>query len=92
MNIQITDDLRLTSDDFNYIVRKRKIVQTGKHKGEIKWDPISYHNTMGHVAKSLMQKNLRWSDAETVEQLEQEHDRFKKIIADKFNMEMVEIK
>jgi hypothetical protein len=88
MNIQITPKVVLTSDNDNFILNKRTVVQKGKTKGEVKLMPFAYCGTLAHAAKVLLEKNLKWSEAESFKELEAEHEAFKKLVAEKFNVEI----
>ena len=52
-------DYRIRSDTMQVMVEKRSIVGSGKFKGEEKWLAVSYHSTMKHAVRWLLDRIIR---------------------------------
>ena len=76
MNIRITEDYRLTSDAYNFIVEKRSITGPDSKKiapGTEKWKQLSSHPTIELACKGLLRHKLLDSDAQSLKELIEVH-------------------
>lgn len=82
LNIRINENYRITSDNFNVILRKRKLVdptkapnwQQRKAKGAspeitVKWEDVGYYPKIEQALEAVVDKTVLESDAETIPQL-----------------------
>ncbi len=70
MNIRITEDYRLTSDPYNFIVEKRSIAgEKAKNPGEELWKQISCHGSAERACKAVLKHRLLDSDAQSLQEL-----------------------
>ena len=61
MKLQITDQYQITTDEFQYIVNRKRT-----RKGKLGWDPESYHPTFQGALQSIGERLVRGSDAQTL--------------------------
>lgn len=69
MNIQINEDVRITSDPFNVIVEIRKVTKSGKNAGEERWEADSYHGSLEQAVQHIHRQNIQMSDSDSVDKL-----------------------
>jgi hypothetical protein len=46
-------DFSIDSDERQYILREKKVVESGKNAGQETWVPISFHSSLPHVLQAL---------------------------------------
>lgn len=46
-------DFSIDSDERQYILREKKVVESGKNVGQETWVPISFHSSLPHVLQAL---------------------------------------
>lgn len=73
--IQIDDDYRITSDQYQWILQKMRVVATGKRKGEVDWDCITYHASLKQSLSSYLERSLRLSEASSLKELQEVSDK-----------------
>lgn len=83
MNIVFSEKYKLTSDELNIMVHKKKVIDPTKSPNWAKlqaegadptprqeWsDPISYHGTIEQAVNSIINREIRLSDAESLREL-----------------------
>lgn len=62
VRIAIGKDWVITSDIFQFILNKRKLVKTGSKAGEEWLDAIGYYPTLTQLVSGLIHQNIRDSD------------------------------
>ena len=61
MKLRITDQYRITTDEYQYIVNRKRT-----RKGKLDWEPESYHPTFQGALQHIGERLVRGSDAQTV--------------------------
>ena len=61
MKLQITDQYQITTDEYQYIVNRKRT-----RKGKLDWDPESYHPTFQGALQHIGERMVRGSDAQTL--------------------------
>ncbi|MBU5266229.1 hypothetical protein [Virgibacillus proomii] len=82
LNIRINENYRITSDNFNVILRKRKLVDPTKAPNwqqrkakvaspeiTVKWEDVGYYPKIEQAINAVVDKTILDSDAETIPQL-----------------------
>lgn len=70
--IVLSETHRLINDDSCYTLQERKITQTGKNKGEGRWENVSFHrNILGGVKAYREIARKKASQACTAEKLDE---------------------
>lgn len=72
MIVPINEDHRINSDELQWITQQRKVTLTGVNKGQVNWDNISFHTSLESAIKSLGERLIRRSTADTLEKVVQE--------------------
>ena len=67
--INIDKDYRIRSDPYQWILEKSRIPEKGKDKGNVVWDNVSYHPSIKQSCEAYLEKSLRLSDAESLQDL-----------------------
>lgn len=92
MNIQITDNYRITSDKLNIILQEKYEKRDGKGKnatptGEFNYQNVGYFGNLDHLVKRLVEKEIYNSDAESlhsvVDQIDELTKQMQKHLTDK---------
>ncbi len=47
-------DIRVTTDDWNYIVQEKRVAEKGKTAGQVYWATKSYHTTLSSLSRALV--------------------------------------
>lgn len=47
------DDIRVTTDDWNYIVQEKRVAEKGKSAGQVYWATKSYHTSVSSLSHAL---------------------------------------
>lgn len=76
MEIFVGEDYKITSDVHNLILNERVISK----KGEKYYRAISYHTTLPDLARAMLERSIRKSDAESILKLSEAVNRIKKEI------------
>ena len=66
MKIQIDELFQIVSDDNQYILQERKVVQDGKTKGSEYFTNQKYFGTIEGVLKCYKETQIRRSDCQTL--------------------------
>lgn len=95
LNIQVTEEYRITSDDRNIIVNERHFTdptkapnwKERKAKGAApepveKWREISYHSTVEEAMNKIVDKTILRSEATTISELLSEISDIRRQISD----------
>lgn len=95
LNIEVTEDYRITSDNMNIIVNERYLADPTKapnwKKREAegaspepveKWREISYHSTVESAMNKIVDKTILDSDAQTISELLREIREIRREISD----------
>lgn len=71
MEIRLTDDYRLATDQFNYILQKRSVVkdENSKNYGNEAWSSIGWYGRLEHMANKLIELEIKQSDADQLHEL-----------------------
>jgi hypothetical protein len=82
MNIQVNETYRITSDSHNYIVNESRMVDPTKSPNwakreaegadptpKAKYFEVSYHGTLEGALKSIIDRQLKTSDATNIREL-----------------------
>jgi hypothetical protein len=70
MKLPIDDRYRIDSDEYQWRVSRSRVV-----KGELKWEPISFHPSLESAVQAYADRCLRLSEAEGVAEAKAEVDR-----------------
>lgn len=57
LNINL-GDIRVVTDEYNYIVQVRKVTEKGKAAGTEYWQSVSYHGNLEQVSRALLDMRL----------------------------------
>lgn len=79
MNILVTKDYRLVSDEYCIIVEHRRV---NKKNGQEYWTPETYHRTVEQAMEWLLQKKIRESEATSLKELKNEISEIKQLLAE----------
>ena len=60
MKLRITDQYQITTDEYQYIVNRKRT-----RKGKLDWDAESYHPTFQRALQHIGERLVRGSDAQT---------------------------
>lgn len=67
MNIKLNDKYRITSDTHNYILQEGKYPdphhKMTKNTHEIRWNDVGYYGNINHLIESLLEREIKESDA-----------------------------
>jgi len=69
MEIHINDKFVITSDEYNFILNTKSIIQSGKNKGKERTKPIKFCPTLSSLANAYIQLRARQSTAIDFKQL-----------------------
>lgn len=69
MQVDINKDWRITTDSMNWILQKRYITQTGKKKGEIRWESEAYCGSLGSLLNHYLDKRTKDNDAGSIAEI-----------------------
>ncbi|MBO1513243.1 hypothetical protein [Metabacillus bambusae] len=70
MNIKIGDSYLITSDSMNVTLNQRyEKKKDGAGTGEFDYKPIGYFSSLVHACNSLLDREIRISDAENLSEL-----------------------
>ena len=61
MKLRITDQYQITTDEYQYIVNRKRT-----RKGKLDWEPESYHPTFQGAFQHIGERLVRDSDAQTL--------------------------
>ena len=61
MKLRITDQYQITTDEYQYIVNRKRT-----RKGKLDWDAESYHPTFQRALQHIGERLVRGSDAQTL--------------------------
>jgi len=94
VNLQITEDYRIRTDSRNWILERRKDpekapikkAQEGSDR-EIKWKPWGFYPSLSGAITGLYSLQIKLSDAESLEDLQEESRRILKEIGDGLGVE-----
>ena len=75
MEIPLKNNLYIRSDDNNYILSEKSIVQEGKNKGEEYWRDLGYYTKISHLLEAYGHKILRNSSIQTLRELKEAIDK-----------------
>ena len=72
MELRLTDDYRLTTDAYNYILQKRRVIQDEESEnfGKESWSNVSYHGRFKDVISKLIDLEIKQSDVTDLQELE----------------------
>jgi hypothetical protein len=75
MIIPITNDYRITADEYQWILQKLSGTRKNRKTGELEpnWKDKGYYNSLEHLANDLCTRMVRTSSASTIAELEQEY-------------------
>lgn len=71
MNIQINDNYRITSDKHNVILEEKKVAEKGKNAGQAYYKQIAFYPSLQLALKGFAKFNINFSNAESIEELQQ---------------------
>jgi len=66
----LDEDYRITSDVYNWTLQKKHTAEKGYNKGEVVWSNISYHASIKQAVESYLERSLRLSDANSLQELQ----------------------
>ena len=67
--IRIDNEFRIKSDPYQWILQKSRYPETGKHKGELVWDSLTFHASIKQACDAYLERSLRHSDATSFNEL-----------------------
>lgn len=82
MLIKLNDTWRIRSDEFNLMLEKFRIVQSGLHKGEEKWEVEGYYNTFDSLLSGLLRKSAVVINATELKEVNEEVKKIGSFIAE----------
>ncbi len=50
------DDLRVTTDEWNYILQARRVKEKGAAAGEEYWSTLGYYNSLQTLSKAIVEQ------------------------------------
>ena len=59
MIISVTDDVRLATDDRNWVIQRRHVAKSGKKAGEESWHAVGYYGRLDQVCEELLCRHLQ---------------------------------
>lgn len=78
MDIQINNEYWLGSDEYQYILRRKIVVQEGKTKGKVKNKNVAYCSTLESVIRKWADADLRACEAssfsEVIERIQEQNE------------------
>lgn len=69
MKIKIGENHRVITDSLNFILQEEIETEKGKNKGKKVWRNISYHSNFKQAIESYVDRGLKLSNAEGVEEI-----------------------
>lgn len=69
MEIKLKDNIFIRSDNMNYILSKKAIVEEGKNKGEEYWQDIGYYSKLPHLLERYKDYIIQNSSLQTYTEL-----------------------
>jgi hypothetical protein len=71
MQIQINDLWRISTDPQNFIIEKKSTVQSGKTKGEVKWNPMGFYTTLNMALTGYCRRCMLDGEETTFDELKE---------------------
>ena len=75
MEIPLKNNLYIRSDEFQYILAEKCIVEEGENKGEEYWKNWGYYPKLSHLLEAYGHKILRNSSIQTLRELKEAIDK-----------------
>ena len=72
MNIKLDENYRLTSDEYNVILQKERIVKEGKTAGELFTENVGFYTNIEDAITAYIRKRTISSEATTLLELKNE--------------------
>lgn len=66
LDMKITDDYKISSDEHNIILEKKRVSKKGKINS---WSVVGYYPMFEMAADELVEKNIREMDAKSLKEL-----------------------
>lgn len=89
MNLQIGEDYRVVSDSNNLILLRKRVSDPNHHFSSgvprVSWEVEGYYGRYEHLVNHLVEKEIRMSDATTLEELVKKVEKTKAVIVNKVN-------
>lgn len=63
MELVIDDRYRITADDRNFIVERRKVIKSGEKAGESTWGNATYHGNLTQACQKVLREHISTSAA-----------------------------
>lgn len=70
VNIPLGDKYVVTADGYSYVLKEVKTIQAGAKKGETMLINVGYFQTLSGLAKGLLNKEVRETDIQSLEQMQ----------------------
>jgi hypothetical protein len=59
VEVRITEDIRLATDDRNWVIQRRHVPKTGKKAGEEQWRAVGYYGRLDQCCEELLCRHLQ---------------------------------
>jgi hypothetical protein len=69
LELQINQDYRIRTDEYNIILEKSRIPETGNMKGQIVWDTMGYYPDFDWAFRAMIKCNIFKSDLRDIESI-----------------------
>lgn len=74
LSIELGDKYIVTSNQYTYVLVERKTIKTGVKAGQEQLNTVGYFQSLGSMAKSLINKEIRESDLTSLQQIQERVD------------------
>ena len=78
MKIDIGDKYVLTSDQFQYVIREKKIIKEGARAGEESLSLVGYFPKLSQAISALINLDVRMSDVKSLQDMHNHIERISK--------------
>ena len=69
MEISLSEDYRISSDSYQFILQERKVTAEGENKGNEYWTSIAYYRKLEHLLERYIDLKIRTSDKKSIKEL-----------------------
>lgn len=69
MQIQLNKNFQVATDTYNFMLQKKRVIESGKSAGEKYWDTLSYHASIEGALVKYLDYNIKNSNVESIEEL-----------------------
>lgn len=92
MILKLNDDYRIETDEKNFILQKKRVVEKGANAGEIIWDNLGYYgNKIDWAIAGCIRHGLMKSEVEGLELIQDFLYKFTADVVDKMELLQPEV-